>query len=209
MASAEAGAVSPASARRNVRPVTVRGQRYGFAAMPAPIDRHALAARVYAASHLTGTFTLRSGVTSTEYFDKYRFEADPALLRDLAEAMAPLVPADADALAGLELGGVPLATMLSQVTGRPARFVRKEAKTYGTCQLAEGGDLEGTRLCIVEDVVTSGGAVLDAARELRARGAELGTVLCVIDRESGGADQLAAADLELRALFTMTDLRPS
>jgi orotate phosphoribosyltransferase len=172
-------------------------------------DHAALAERVYAASRLTGTFTLRSGVTSTEYFDKYRFEADPVLLRDLAEAMIALVPADIDALAGLELGGVPLATMLSLVTGLPARFVRKEPKTYGTCQLAEGGEIDGARLCIVEDVVTSGGAVLDAARELRARGAVLGTVLCVIDREANGADQLAADGLELRALFTMSRLRPA
>ena len=134
---------------------------------------------------------MRSGVTSTEYFDKYRFEADPVLLRDLAVAMAPLVPAGVDALAGLELGGVPLATMLSQVTGLPARFVRKAAKTYGTCQLAEGGELEGARLCIVEDVVTSGGAVLDAASRASARGATLGTVVCVIDRESGGSEKLA------------------
>jgi orotate phosphoribosyltransferase len=148
-------------------------------------------------------------VTSSEYFDKYRFEADPALLKDLAVALAPLVPQECDALAGLELGGVPLATMLSQVTGLPARFVRKEAKTYGTCQIAEGGDVAGERLCIVEDVVTSGGAILDAAAELRARGAKLGTVVCVIDRESGGVDNLAAAELELRALFTMSRLRPS
>ncbi len=177
--------------------------------MTAATDRLALAARVYAASHLTGTFTLRSGVTSDEYFDKYRFEAEPALLLDIARAMAPLVPEGIDALAGLELGGVPLAAVLSQVTAIPARFVRKQAKTYGTCQLAEGGDLEGARLCIVEDVVTSGGAVLDAARELRARGAVLDTVVCVIDRESGGVAQLADADLALRSLFTMTDLRPA
>src|SRR5262245_37704230 len=176
--------------------------------MSPAFDAARLAARVYEASHLTGTFRLRSGVTSDEYFDKYRFEADPALLRDLAEALAPLVPDDIDALAGLELGGVPLATMLSQVTGLPARFVRKQAKTYGTCQLAEGGELTGARLCIVEDVVTSGGAVLDAARELRARDAKLGVVVCVIDRESGGVDQLAADGLELRALFTMSELRP-
>ena len=199
---------SPASARRTLRPATVSGQRYGALPMSPDLSSTELAARVYAASHLTGTFTLRSGVTSTEYFDKYRFEADPALLHDLAVAMAPLVPAGVDALAGLELGGVPLATMLSQVTGLPTRFVRKEAKTYGTCQLAEGGELDGARLCIVEDVVTSGGAVLDAARELRARRAVLDTVVCVIDRESGGADQLRAADLELHALFTMTQLRP-
>ena len=53
--------------------------------------------------------------------------------------------------------------MISQVTGLPAVFVRKEAKTYGTCRLAEGGEVEGQRLCIIEDVVTSGGAILDAA----------------------------------------------
>jgi orotate phosphoribosyltransferase len=177
--------------------------------MTDPRAANSLPERVYAASRLTGTFTLRSGATSSEYFDKYRFEADPELLRDLAVALAPLVPADIDALAGLELGGVPLATMLSQVTGHATRFVRKQAKTYGTCQLAEGGELDGVHLCIVEDVVTSGGAVLDAARELRARGAVLGTVVCVIDRESGGAANLADAGLELRALFTMSQLRPA
>ena len=65
------------------------------------------------------------------------------LLRTIAEALVPLVPAGTEALAGLELGGVPIATMLSQLTGIPALFVRKEAKTYGTCQLAEGGDIDG------------------------------------------------------------------
>jgi orotate phosphoribosyltransferase len=167
----------------------------------------ALAARIYEAAHLTGTFTLRSGVVSKEYFDKYLFESDPALLRDVAEGLATLVPPGIDALAGLELGGVPLATMLSQHTGLPTLFVRKAAKTYGTCRLAEGGEVAGRRLCIVEDVVTSGGAILDAARELRAGGAVLGPVLCVIDRESGGADKLAAEDLTLAALFTMTELK--
>jgi orotate phosphoribosyltransferase len=170
------------------------------------MDRKVLARRIHQAAHLTGEFTLRSGAVSNEYFDKYRFEADPALLLDICEFMAELVPNDIDALAGLELGGVPIATMLSQVTNVPARFVRKEAKTYGTCQLAEGGDIEGQRLCIVEDVVTSGGAILDGARELRARGAILGPVLCVIDRESGGTDKLAADGLTLHPLFTMSEL---
>src|SRR5829696_7784216 len=91
-----------------------------------------LARRVHRASHLTGTFVLRSGATSSEYFDKYRFESDPRLLRELAEAMAGLLPGEADALAGLELGGVPLATVLSQLTGLPAGFVRKQPKPYGT-----------------------------------------------------------------------------
>jgi orotate phosphoribosyltransferase len=170
------------------------------------MDRRELARRIYAASHLTGTFTLRSGAVSNEYFDKYRFEADPPLLLAIAEACAPLVPAGIDALAGLELGGVPLATMLSQVTGLPVTFVRKQAKTYGTCKLAEGGEIDGQRLCIIEDVVTSGGAVLDAAAELRVRGAQLGPVVCVIDRESGGVEKLAVEGLTLHALFTMSEL---
>jgi orotate phosphoribosyltransferase len=165
-----------------------------------------LARRVYDAAHLTGTFTLRSGQTSNEYFDKYRFEADPALLRDIAEAMAPLVPPGVDALAGLELGGVPIATALSMVTGLPARFVRKEAKTYGTCQLAEGGDIDGMRLLVVEDVVTTGGQVLLSTADLRERGAKVDTALCVIDREAGGTEAFAADDLELRALFRMSEL---
>ncbi len=170
------------------------------------VDHTDLARRIYDVAHLTGTFTLRSGVVSNEYFDKYRFESDPALLADIARASEALVPPAIDALAGLELGGVPLATMISQVTGLPAVFVRKEAKTYGTCQLAEGAEIEGRRLCIVEDVVTSGGAILDAASELRARGAILGPVICVIDRESGGREKLAVEGLELSALYTMSEL---
>jgi orotate phosphoribosyltransferase len=169
--------------------------------------RQHLAARIYDAAHLTGTFTLRSGVVSNEYFDKYMFESDPRLLHDVAAACASLVPSDVDGLAGLELGGVPLATMLSQILEMPTLFVRKQAKAYGTCRLAEGGEVAGRRLCIVEDVVTSGGAILDAARELRAAGAVLGPVVCVIDRESGGVEKLAAEDLELRPLFTMTELK--
>ena len=100
-----------------------------------------LAQRVNSIARLTGTFTLRSGQVATEYFDKYRFEADPVLLADIAAALAPLLPSDTEVLAGLELGGVPIATALSLHTGLPAAFVRKEAKTYGTAQLAEGADI--------------------------------------------------------------------
>ncbi|HEY8339857.1 MAG TPA: orotate phosphoribosyltransferase [Egibacteraceae bacterium] len=170
---------------------------------PDPTD---LAARVFARSHLTGRFTLRSGAVSTEYFDKYRFEADPELLAEIAAAMAPLVPPGTEALAGLELGGVPLAVALSRETGLPARFVRKEPKTYGTAQLAEGGEIAGLRLLVVEDVVTSGGQVIASCQDLRERGAIVEHVLCVIDREAGGAERLAAHGLALTALFTMSQL---
>ena len=171
----------------------------------APADE--LARRVYAASHLTGTFVLRSGATSNEYFDKYRFESDPRLLRELAEAMAGLLPEGADGLAGLELGGVPLATVLAQVTGLPTGFVRKQAKPYGTRRLAEGLDVAGRRLVVVEDVVTSAGAVVEACQALRSEGAEVAVALCVIDREAGGPARLAEIGVELRPLFTMTQLK--
>ena len=173
------------------------------------MERAELARRIYDTAHLTGSFTLRSGVTSTEYFDKYRFESDPTLLRAIAEHLAPLVPEGTEALAGLELGGVPLATALSQVTGLPALFVRKEAKTYGTCQLAEGGTIEGRRVTVVEDVVTSGGQVIASCADLRRLGATVDGVLCVIDRQAGGPEKLAAEDLELAALFVMEELTPS
>ena len=166
-----------------------------------------LARRIQERAHLTGEFRLRSGATSGEYFDKYRFESDPALLREVAEGLAALVPGDVDAVAGLELGGIPLATMVSQLSGLPALFVRKRAKEYGTRRLAEGGEVAGRRLAVVEDVVTTGGQLVLSCAALREEGAEIAAVLCVIDREQGGAANLAGHGLELRALFTASDLR--
>lgn len=169
-------------------------------------DRAELAHRIYERAHLTGQFTLRSGAVSTEYFDKYLFEGDPELLATIAAALAALVPPGTEALAGLELGGVPLATMCSQVTGLPTLFVRKEAKAYGTCRLAEGGEVEGRRLTVVEDVVTSGGQVVASCGDLRARGGIVETALCVIDREAGGTEALASIGVELRSLYRMSEL---
>ena len=166
-----------------------------------------IAQEIYRRAQLKGEFTLRSGSKATEYFDKYRFESDPVLLRAIAAALVPLVPRDVDALAGVELGGVPIATVLSQLTGLPAFFVRKEAKRYGTCQLAEGGEIDGLRLAIVEDVVTTGGQLLESIRELRKRRAHVAHALAVIDRGQGGSAQLAAVDVELRTLFSLDDLR--
>ena len=170
------------------------------------MDRDTLARTIYERTHLTGEFRLRSGAVSSEYFDKYLFESDPSLLREIGEALVPLLPRGTDALAGLELGGVPLATMVSQLTGLPALFVRKEAKAYGTCRLAEGGELDRRRLTVVEDVVSSGGQVVSSCGDLRERGALVEHAVCVIDREAGGAKNLAVADVELRALFTMGEL---
>lgn len=167
-----------------------------------------LAADIYQRSHLVGQFRLRSGATSAEYFDKYRFESDPRLLRRIAERLCELLPPGTDALAGLELGGIPIATVMSQLCGLPALFVRKEPKSYGTRRLAEGGDVEGRRLVIVEDVVTSGGQIIDSCHRLRALGASVETAICVIDREAGGQENLSSESVELRAVLSMRDLQP-
>jgi len=168
-----------------------------------------LAREIFRVSQLTGTFTLRSGIEATEYFDKFRFESDPDLLARVAEQLAPLVPPRTDVLAGLEMGGIPVVTALSRVTGIKAAFVRKERKTYGTCRIAEGPELEGRRVTVVEDVVTRGGAVVDGVRNLRVEGAIVEIALCVIDREQGGREALTEVDIELRSLFTADELRAS
>lgn len=164
-----------------------------------------LARLVGARCRLTGEFELRSGQTSTTYFDKYRFEGDPALLQRVAERMVPLIPDGTEVLAGLELGGVPVATALSLATGLPTAFVRKEAKRYGTARLAEGADIEGRRILVVEDVITTGGQVIESVAELRTLGAQVDSVLCVIDR-SGGDHARLDAIVDVVALFRGDEL---
>lgn len=168
--------------------------------------RRRLAADLDRVSRLTGTFELRSGRTATEYVDKYLFESDPALLRRVVEAMATLVPDGTEVLAGLELGGIPIVTALSEVTGLPACFVRKEAKAYGTRRLAEGAPTADRRVLLVEDVVTTGGAVRAAAGALRAEGAWIDAVLCVIDRSDEPGRALSGVDLSTISLLVRADL---
>ena len=171
-----------------------------------PLSHDELADRINAVARLTGTFTLRSGQVATEYFDKYRFEAVPDLLQEIAIAMAPLVPADTEVLAGLEMGGIPIATALSLHTGLPAAFVRKEAKKYGTARLAEGSDIVGRRVCVVEDVITTGGQVVISTGDLRALGAIVEHVVCAIDRSPDGGAALTAVGLQMHALLTRAEL---
>ena len=170
------------------------------------MTENSLARDIDSTCRLTGDFLLRSGQRATEYFDKYLFEADPALLARVVEEMAGLLPADTEILGGLELGGVPIATVLSQRTGLPTVFVRKKAKEYGTCKLAEGSDVRGQRVTLVEDVITTGGAVRDATRELRAAGATVEVVLCAIDRSPGGENPLADVGLDVRPVLTKAEL---
>jgi orotate phosphoribosyltransferase len=155
----------------------------------------ALARDIDARCRLTGEFTLRSGQVASEYFDKYLFETDPDLLARVA-----------DLLGGLEMGGIPIATVVSAQARVPALFVRKQAKTYGTCKLAEGPPVDGRRVTLIEDVITTGGAVRDATLVLREAGALVDTVVCAIDRSPGEDNPLADVGLEVRSVLTKADL---
>jgi orotate phosphoribosyltransferase len=158
---------------------------------------------------LEGDFLLRSGKRSTWYLDKYRFETQPELLRALGERLAELareVEPDADRLAGPALGAVALAASASMASGLPFIIVRGETKVYGTANRLEGSFHEGECVCLVEDVVTSGGALSEAVSALREEGLVVRTALCVVDREEGGTDALARLGVRLRPLYRAGDL---
>ena len=171
------------------------------------MTRQELAKRIFGISHLTGEFLLRSGIISNEYFDKYQFEAKPELLFEICNQIKDIIDSDFDMLAGLEMGGIPIATILGHVLNKPVCFVRKKAKEYGTCKLAEGPDVNGKRLLIVEDVITSGGQVVISTQDLKDRGAIITDAICVIDREAGGVDNLKEAGIKLTSLFTMSQIK--
>ena len=164
------------------------------------------------AAYLEGDFVLRSGRRSSYYLDKYRFGTRPDLLRQLGEAIAAAVARcepDAVRLAAPELGAVPLAAAASLASGLPFVFVRNEAKGYGTANRLEGAFEAGELVCLVEDVVTSGGAALGAVEALREAGLRVSHAVCVVDREEGGVDALARAAVRLEPLFTAEELRKS
>jgi len=172
------------------------------------MNDHQLASAIFKIAHLRGEFKLRSGLVSNEYFDKYRFESQPNLLKSIAASMQKIIPKGTQVLAGLEMGGIPIATALAMQANLPAVFVRKQAKEYGTCRVAEGLEsLRGLKICIVEDVITTGGQVILSAEDLRREGAEITGVICVISREQGGEEKLAKAGLPLTSLFTQTQLK--
>jgi len=171
------------------------------------MDKMQLARDIYNTAHLTGTFLLRSGQTSAEYFDKFLFSANPSLLSRIAVAMETIIPKNCDVLAGLELGAIPVVTALSLQTGLPAAFVRKEAKSYGTCRQAEGADVSGRRVCVVEDIVSTGGAIIDFVGGLRKSGAIVEDVVCVVLRNPKAHDILAGHGLTLTPAFTMEELK--
>lgn len=166
-----------------------------------------LAKLIYEKAYITGEFLLRSGQISNEYFDKYQFEAEPKLLNEIAKQISGKLTQKFDGLAALEMGGIPIATAISLITGLSMVFVRKKAKDYGTRLIAEGMDIKNKELLVVEDVVTSGGQIILSVNELRQAGAIIKYAVCVIDREQGGKENLENAGIELIPLFTMSEIK--
>jgi orotate phosphoribosyltransferase len=180
----------------------------GVSPSPGP-ELSELGERIREIALLEGDFVLRSGKRSSWYLDKYRFETLPELLRPLGERLAALaaeVEPDALRLACPVLGAVPLAASASMASGLPFIIVRDETKEYGTSKRIEGVFSRGELVCVVEDVVTSGGALAGAVSALREAGLEVRNALCVVDREEGGADALARLGVRLRPLFRASEL---
>ena len=176
------------------------------------MDRLELARRLREVAYLEGDFVLRSGKRSSFYLDKYRFSTRPDVLKPLGEALATgareLAPT-ATRLAGPELGAVPLVAAASLAGGLPFVIVRGAAKDYGTAQQLEGVAEAGERVCLVEDVVTTGGAALEAVGVLREAGLVCEHALCVVDRQEGADAGFAAAGVTLQPLFTIDEIRAS
>ena len=178
-------------------------------AAPGTLSDEALAALLVEHALLEGDFVLRSGRRSSWYLDKYRFETDPQLLSALGvrlrEAVREVEP-DAIRLAGPALGAVALAASASMASGLPFIIVRGETKEYGTANRIEGPFELGELVCLVEDVVTTGGALAEAVSALRDEGLVVRNAVCVVDREEGGSDALARLGVRLRRLFRAGDL---
>jgi len=170
------------------------------------MQKEALAAQLKKVALLRGEFTLRSGRKSSYYFDKYRFETRPELLRAVARQIARMLPEGVQRLAGAELGGVPLVTAVALETGLPFVIVRKESKGYGTEKRIEGEMQEGEHIVLLEDVTTTGGAALTAVEALRQAGAGKVSALVVIDRQEGAEEAFRQAGVAYGALFTAQSL---
>lgn len=176
------------------------------------MEKRSLGKLLMGVAYLEGDFVLRSGKTSRYYLDKYLFETEPRVLRGIVAAMAVMIRnrlAAGDGyhrLAAPELGAVSLGAGLSLELGMPFLIVRKGEKEYGTTKAIEGGFVVGERVAMVEDIVTSGGAALAAVAKLRDVGLVVNDLYCVVDRQEGGAEAVAAAGLTLRPLFTSSEL---
>ena len=165
-----------------------------------------LARRIAEVALLRGEFTLRSGRKSNYYLDKYRFETQPDVLAELGRLLADRVTADTDRIAGAELGAVPLAAAAGMAAGKPFVFIRNQKKDYGTAKQIEGVLNPGETVMIVEDVLTTGGQVLEAAKVVEEAGARVLKIIATLDRLEGARENVEGAGYEMAALVTTRDL---
>jgi len=170
------------------------------------MTRKQLADRIAEMALLRGTFTLRSGRTSSYYLDKYLFSTQPDILRELGRMFAEHIPTGTTLLAGAELGGIPLVTAASLASGLPCVFIRNQKKEYGTSKQLEGRLAATDRVVIVEDVATTGGQVLEAARVIAESGAAILAIIATIDRQEGARETIERAGYVFDSLFTKRDL---
>ena len=165
-----------------------------------------LARKIAEVALLKGEFTLRSGRKSHYYLDKYLFSTQPGILAALGEAFAQRIGDHVDVLAGAELGGIPLVCAASMASGKPCIFIRNQKKDYGTAKQLEGKLEAGQVVVLVEDVCTTGGQVLEAAKVIEAQGAKVDRIIGTIDREEGARENIEAAGYAFESLFSKTDL---
>ncbi len=170
------------------------------------MNRDQLIERINDVAILRGDFTLRSGRKSKYYVDKYLFETQPDILKALGVLFGQHVGQDVDRLAGAELGGIPLVTAAGLATGLPLVLIRNAKKDYGTAKQLEGALNSGDRVMIVEDIATTGGQVLEAAKVLEAQGAQVVKIVAVVDRQEGAREHIEGGGYVFEALFTKADL---
>jgi len=170
------------------------------------MTREQLAKRIAEVSLLRGEFTLRSGRKSNYYLDKYRFETAPDVLQALGAMFAERIGPQVQRIAGAELGAVPLAAAAAMASGKPCIFIRNSKKDYGTAKQIEGILNDGDVVVILEDVLTTGGQVLEVAKSLTGAGAKIDKIIGVIDRMEGAREAIEAAGYQFESLFTTKDL---
>ena len=170
------------------------------------MNRQQLAVAIKGACYLEGDFVLRSGRRSNYYLDKYRFETRPEILGELGRLFAERVGPETTTIAGAELGGVALAAAASLAADLPFVIVRNAKKGYGTGNLFEGVLEKGSRVLLVEDIATTGGQVLEAAKAMSESGSTVDKIVCVIDRQEGARENVESAGYVFESLFTSADL---
>ncbi|MGN6368359.1 MAG: orotate phosphoribosyltransferase [Phycisphaerae bacterium] len=172
------------------------------------MDHPALAKRVKEVALLEGDFTLRSGKKSKFYFDKYLFETQPDILEAMGREIAKRLPAGTTRIAGPELGAVALAASASLASRLPFFIVRNAKKDYGTSKTIEGKLEKGDHVVLVEDIVTTGGQVIEAIKNITEAGAKVTKVIVALDRLEGGKDNIlqAAPNVAYEPILTKTDM---